>query len=80
MAVKHHLDQPLMSVNEIDISPGFESQVPTVTNNYYRDLCRQSLELKPPLSLCPAGSCGPYPVHDESGGHSAVQSRGARLL
>ena len=27
MAVQHHLDQPLMSVNEIDISPGFESQV-----------------------------------------------------
>ncbi len=33
MAVKHHLDQPLMSVNEIDISPGFESQVPTVQKN-----------------------------------------------
>ncbi|XP_023347676.1 uncharacterized protein LOC111716453, partial [Eurytemora carolleeae] len=27
MSVQHHLDQPLMSVNEIDISPGFESQV-----------------------------------------------------
>ena len=27
MAVQHHLDQPLMQINEIDISPGFETQV-----------------------------------------------------
>ena len=27
MSVQHHLDQPLMQINEIDISPGFESQV-----------------------------------------------------
>ena len=27
MAVQHHLDQPLMHINEIDISPGFETQV-----------------------------------------------------
>ena len=27
MAVQHHLDQPLMQINEIDISPGFETQI-----------------------------------------------------
>lgn len=27
MAVQHHLDQPLMSVKELDISPGFETQI-----------------------------------------------------
>jgi len=27
MSVQHHLDQPLMQINEIDISPGFESQI-----------------------------------------------------
>ena len=27
IAVQHHLDQPLMSIKELDISPGFESQV-----------------------------------------------------
>jgi hypothetical protein len=27
MAVQHHLDQPLMSVKELDIAPGFETQV-----------------------------------------------------
>ena len=26
VAVDHHLDQPLMSINELDIAPGFESQ------------------------------------------------------
>ena len=30
MAVQHHLDQPLMQINEIDISPGFETQVRVV--------------------------------------------------
>ena len=30
MAVQHHLDQPLMQINEIDISPGFETQVSVV--------------------------------------------------
>ena len=27
MAVQHHLDQPLMHVKELDISPGFETQI-----------------------------------------------------
>ena len=27
MSVQHHLDQPLMQINEIDISPGFQTQV-----------------------------------------------------
>ena len=27
MAVQHHLDQPLMSVKELDIAPGFETQI-----------------------------------------------------
>eukprot|EP00094_Tigriopus_californicus_P006437 TCALIF_06199-PA protein Name:"Protein of unknown function" AED:0.31 eAED:0.34 QI:0/0/0/0.33/1/1/3/0/625 len=27
LAIQHHLDQPLMSINELDITPGFESQV-----------------------------------------------------
>ncbi len=27
VAVMHHLDQPLMAIKEIDISPGFESQI-----------------------------------------------------
>ena len=27
LAIEHHLDQPLMSMNELDISPGFETQV-----------------------------------------------------
>ena len=27
LAVQHHLDQPLMSVKELDISPGFETQI-----------------------------------------------------
>ena len=31
MAVQHHLDQPLMQINEIDISPGFETQVGPLT-------------------------------------------------
>ena len=26
VAVDHHLDQPLMSISELDIAPGFESQ------------------------------------------------------
>ena len=26
VAVEHHLDQPLMSISELDITPGFESQ------------------------------------------------------
>ena len=26
VAVDHHLDQPLMSISELDITPGFESQ------------------------------------------------------
>ena len=26
IAVDHHLDQPLMSISELDIAPGFESQ------------------------------------------------------
>ena len=33
MAVQHHLDQPLMQINEIDISPGFETQVWSNTGN-----------------------------------------------
>ena len=35
MAVQHHLDQPLMQINEIDISPGFETQVGRVETIYY---------------------------------------------
>lgn len=27
IAVEHHLDQPLMSMKELDITPGFETQV-----------------------------------------------------
>ena len=27
MAVQHHLDQPLMHVKELDIAPGFETQI-----------------------------------------------------
>ncbi len=27
VAVQHHLDQPLMSIMELDIAPGFESQI-----------------------------------------------------
>ena len=33
MAVQHHLDQPLMQINEIDISPGFETQVTQVLHS-----------------------------------------------
>ena len=27
IAVEHHLNQPLMSMNELDITPGYETQV-----------------------------------------------------
>lgn len=27
VAVMHHLDQPLMAIKELDVSPGFESQI-----------------------------------------------------
>ena len=27
IAVQHHLDQPLMSVKELDIAPGYETQI-----------------------------------------------------
>ena len=36
MAVQHHLDQPLMQINEIDISPGFETQVKMTIYNINR--------------------------------------------
>ena len=36
MAVQHHLDQPLMQINEIDISPGFETQVKKTLYNINR--------------------------------------------
>eukprot|EP00093_Oithona_nana_P005762 05762.XXX_302077_297100_1 [CDS] Oithona nana genome sequencing. len=34
LAIMHHLDQPIMSIRELDISPGFESQV-AVTPTLY---------------------------------------------
>ena len=46
MAVQHHLDQPLMQINEIDISPGFETQVSVV--------CRVT-----PLKCCSRSLCRP---------------------
>ncbi len=71
MAIQHHLDQPLMSVNEIDISPGFESQVSIY---FFGTLpfCALGAQINPPpliwvfrffLILAPAGGsnpAGPY--------------------
>ena len=46
MSVQHHLDQPLMQINEIDISPGFESQVKICHTNWLID----SVHL-PPITI-----------------------------
>ena len=49
MAVQHHLDQPLMSVKELDIAPGFETQIavsPLLYSTTKEALHRQSYTSK----------------------------------
>ena len=67
MAVQHHLDQPLMQINEIDISPGFETQV------------TQVLYSESPINIWPDRRVA-HPVHNHRGGQDQVHPGAEGLL